>query len=216
MSTIKQLKLSKGTLKLNIEDWELPAVGLTALVGASGSGKTTCLKVMLGLESASSFQWFWSESGESFDISKLSFKQKRFGVVFQETALFPHMTTFENIIFSAEARGLDKRVAKSQALEFLNRLGLESCGAKKAKVLSGGEAQRVALLRAIIGSPRFLFLDEPFSALDSHSKQAVRKLVKEMVTEFKIPTLMITHDKGDVAELADAQFELKEGRLNEI
>ena len=135
------------------------------------------------------------------------------GVVFQTLELFPHLTAKENILFAARARKIPAEKASKTLETIVELLHLKECLLRKCEVLSGGEKQRVALARALIGKPRFLFLDEPFSALDYDLKAEARRLIRTTIEELHIPTLLITHDKEDVKELAQDVDSIKNGRL---
>ena len=207
MSLISGLVKDYGDFKLNIPKWELPDQGVSALVGPSGSGKTTCFRLLLGLEDCQGLAWEFR--GE--DLCKVLVPERRLGVVFQTYDLFPHMTTEQNILFAARSRGVKE--AEKKLIELCDQLQIVSLQKKPVTQLSGGEQQRVALARALIGEPRFLFLDEPFSALDTDLKNDARKLVRRVIDEHNIPTLLITHDQDDVKYLASSVFQIHSGQL---
>lgn len=208
MSKIKKIKYSVGDFRLDVDEWVIPQKGITGLIGASGSGKSTLFRILMGLEPLQGFVW----EHEGTDLAALPSGQRRLGVVFQNYELFPHMTALENVRFAAEAGGLSKADQVSESQRLLKRLGLEAAENRKARVLSGGEKQRVALARALVCKPRFLLLDEPYSALDQALRAEARKLVAELVHEFNVPTILITHDPLDLAEAA-ATFRLKDGKI---
>lgn len=204
MSVVKNLLFSRNSFILDIPYWEIPDTGISLLQGVSGSGKTTLLKILLGLEPVTSFQWLFCDR----DLVKESIANRHIGVVFQDLCLFPHMNSFENIQFAAQARGLS---LEGENFDFLNQtFQLDKFLFKKVGLLSGGEAQRVALARALITRPKVLFLDEAFSSLDLELREESRKLVKLCSKQWKIPVLMISHDQED-SKIAEHQFLLKEG-----
>ncbi len=209
MSLVRNLKKTYADFKIEIPRWEIPDQGITALLGASGSGKTSVIRLLLGLEQPESLSWNLGEQ----DLAKLSVGERRLGVVFQNYLLFPHLTAMENIMFGAQARGLSQDEAEAKIKAWEPKLGLSKFADRSARLLSGGEQQRVALARALIGRPRFLFLDEPFSALDADLRQSSRQLVKEIVEQENIPTLLISHDEQDVKTLASHQFKIHKGSL---
>ncbi|MBE8162848.1 MAG: ATP-binding cassette domain-containing protein [Bdellovibrionaceae bacterium] len=203
MSTVKNLYFSRDQFVLDIPFWEIPDTGISWLQGVSGSGKTTLLNILLGIEPVSNFQWWFGKK----DLAKESIASRHIGVVFQELCLFPHMNSFENIQFAAQARGLS---AQGENFDFLNQtFHLDSFLFKKVGLLSGGEAQRVALARALITRPKILFLDEAFSSLDVKLREESRKLVKICSQKWNIPVLMISHDQDD-SKIAQQAFLLKE------
>lgn len=207
MSVIKNLKFSwpGGSNLLDIEHWELPDAGLSAIMGPSGCGKSTLLRCLIGLEACSGQ---WMQNGK--DLMEQSVPHRNFAAVFQSLDLFPHMTAQQNIMFSAESRGIAKNKAQQNFEQLVNVLNLSSCLSHKGRQLSGGEAQRVAVARALICKPTRLFLDEPFSSLDADIKKQARQLIKQSIAEFKIPTLMITHDHEDIRLMADHKFLFKD------
>ncbi len=206
---IQNLIKDYGDFKIDIPEWSLPDHGITALSGSSGSGKTSVIRLLLGLDSCPSLSWVIN----AVDIAKQPVSVRRLGVVFQNYELFRHMTAEENILFAARARKISL-VAANEKLQTLSaRLRIDHILQRPAEVLSGGERQRVALARALIGEPRFLFLDEPFTALDAGLRSDARSLVKAVVNEFNIPTLLVSHDAADISALAESVTVIREGRL---
>lgn len=207
MSTIKNLIRDYGDFKVHIPLWEIADQGITALKGPSGSGKSSVIRLLLGLEPCPQLSWEFND----IDIAKLPIEQKRLGIVFQNYELFPHLTAKENIVFAARARKIADYEEKINAMAL--KIKLENILNRKAALLSGGEKQRVALARALIGQPRFLFLDEPFSALDAELRDEARALVRSVIQDFKIPTLLVSHDEADVKSLAHSSVEIRNGQL---
>lgn len=213
MSLIKNLNLhfDSDHFDLKIDELEIPDSGVTAFWGPSGSGKTTLFKTLIGLYQPAGWSWVYKNT----PLHALSLSERRLGVVFQNYELFPHLTAAENIHLVMKARhdsqSLDQALQKCEA--FKSRLHLESCWNTKAEKISGGEKQRVALLRALLSQPRLLLLDEPFSALDPHLRQEARTLLKSVLEEFDMPVYLITHDQADVEALAQTRIELAMGRI---
>jgi molybdate transport system ATP-binding protein len=174
-----------------------------ALVGPSGAGKTTILRAIAGLVRPSAG---WIECGGTwFDArTHVPPEQRSVGLVFQEYALFPHLTVERNVAFGGRVDGL------------LERLRIDHLARAKPGELSGGERQRVALARALARRPRVLLLDEPMSALDPHTRGAVRAELHVILRDLGLPTLLVTHDFEDAATLADRVGVLVEGRLRQI
>lgn len=212
MFLIKNLIKAYPGFRLDVSEWKLPGEGITALTGPSGSGKSTVVRILLGLESCPGLSWMAGEE----DLAKLSIPERRLGVVFQDYALFPHLTAYENIEFAAKARQIRDSELKAKLKEWSEILSLPKFIDRKAGLLSGGEQQRVALVRALVGHPRFLFLDEPFSALDADLRAESRKLVRSLVEREKIPTLLISHDRADVKDLASREFRLEGGKIRQV
>ncbi len=209
MSRVENLLIEYPDFKIDIPSWEILDQGVTALWGPSGAGKTTLFRALLGLEPVKSLSWIVDGS----DIAQLSTPARKLGVVFQTLDLFPHMSARENIRFAAEARGLSLVETKSREEELIATLRMSSFIDRSASVISGGEKQRVALARAMIARPRVLFLDEPFSSLDADLKSEARSLVKSAIAAWKIPTVLVTHDKDDLAALATKISEIKNGKI---
>jgi sulfate transport system ATP-binding protein/putative spermidine/putrescine transport system ATP-binding protein len=210
MSHIQNLKAEYSDFKIDIPSWEILDEGVTALWGPSGAGKTSVFRLLLGLDpTMGPYQWIVN----GIDLAALPTSQKRLGVVFQSLELFPHMTALQNIRFAAQARKLSEEQTLTTLEELKELLQLEKFLYKPTRVLSGGEKQRVALARALMGRPRVLFLDEPFSALDSQLKESARELIRRTISAQKIPTVLVTHDRSDVDALASQVTEIFEGRL---
>ncbi len=179
-----------------------------ALVGPSGAGKSTVLRAIAGLLRPDTGHvalgdrvWLDTASGVSVPPERRSV-----GLVFQEYALFPHLTVRANVAFGGSAR--------VDAL--LERLGIAHLGAARPRDISGGERQRVALARALARDPGVLLLDEPLSALDAHTRAEVRAELRELLAELRLPVLLVTHDFEDAATLADRVGVLVEGRVLQV
>jgi len=211
VSLVENLVYKYDSFQLNIPRWEILDQGTTVLWGASGEGKTTVLRVLIGLEKCPGMKWDF----QGIDLSKLSVPEKKLGVVFQTLELFPHMSARRNILFAAEARRVDESKCEKKLSHWIDVLQMKKFIDQPAATLSGGEKQRVALVRALIGEPRLLLLDEPFSSLDENLRQESRDIVKNLLAEEKIPALLITHDRRDVEFLADKVSTLKQGRIIE-
>lgn len=211
MSLVENLRHDYGDFKLEIPKWEILDSGVTALCGPSGSGKTSVFRMLLGLEKNPNFSWTFNGQ----DLAKLKTPARRLGVVFQSYDLFPHMTAKENILFAAKARKVPQERALKRLAELSLTLKMDSFLDRKASLCSGGEKQRIALARAIIGEPQILLLDEPFSALDANLRQESRKLVKDLIEKEKIPTVLVTHDKEDVDFLANKVTYIHNGTITE-
>jgi molybdate transport system ATP-binding protein len=180
-----------------------------ALVGPSGAGKTSVLRVIAGLVEPSrghvlldGEQWLDTERRVS-----LPPERRRVGLVFQDYALFPHLSVRGNVAFGSRGRPVD---------ELLERFRIRHLATTQPAELSGGERQRVALARALAREPAVLLLDEPLAALDAHTKSEVRHELAELLRELALPTLLVTHDYEDAAALADEVGVLVEGRLRQL
>jgi molybdate transport system ATP-binding protein len=187
---------------------ELEVDRTVALVGPSGAGKTSVLRAVAGLLRPVSGRIALDDDAW-FDAAAGVFRppdERRVGLVFQEYALFPHMTVRQNIAYGGRER-VD---------ELLERFRISQLAKARPTELSGGERQRVALARALARDPEVLLLDEPLSALDAHTKVAVRGELQDLLREFELPTLLVTHDYEDAAALADRVGVLVAGELRQL
>lgn len=204
-------KLALDNINLNIYDGEF-----FVIVGSSGSGKTTCLKMINRLIDPSEGQIFIDGKNiRDMDIRNLRLD---IGYVLQQGALFPNMTVYENIDLIPEMKKISKDKRKEKIRVFLKKVGLDPDKylQRYPDELSGGEAQRVGILRAIIANPKILLMDEPFSALDPIFKNQLQDLVKEIHDEIKITTVFVTHDMNEALKLGDRILILKEGKIVQI
>jgi ABC-type Fe3+/spermidine/putrescine transport system ATPase subunit len=190
---------------------------LLALVGASGSGKTTTLRIAAGYETPDSGRVLLGDgTGVSRDITREPPRRRGFGMVFQHYALFPHMRVEENVAFGLEARGVRKRDRLAQARAALDAVGLAGKAERPVQALSGGEQQRVALARALVIKPRVLLLDEPLSNLDPTLRQSMRDELRTTLRQSGVTALFVTHDQEDAFAVADRVAMLERGRLLQV
>ena len=171
---------------------------IVALLGASGTGKSTLLKIVAGLEQADAGQVFFDQQ----DITQLPPEKRHFALMFQDFALFPHLNVLDNVAFGLIEQKLSKKAAREQALAMLERFNLATHATDKVTTLSGGEQQRVALARALITQPKALLLDEPFSALDAELRQSLRDEFKQHITNMGVTTILVTHDELEARAMA--------------
>lgn len=180
-----------------------------ALLGASGSGKSTLLKIVAGLEAPESGQ-VWLDGQ---DITEWPPEKRRLALMFQDFALFPHLSLQDNVAFGLVEQGMGRAAARLQAQALLQRFGLQGRGAERVGTLSGGEQQRVALARALITQPRALLLDEPFSALDTSLRASLREEFARHIAEHSMRALLVTHDEAEARAMASAAWRLQDGHL---
>ncbi|HEY0997371.1 MAG TPA: ABC transporter ATP-binding protein [Gemmatimonadaceae bacterium] len=190
---------------------------LMALIGASGSGKTTTLRIAAGYERPDAGQVLLRDaSGASRDITSVAPQGRGFGMVFQHYALFPHLSVAENVAFGLEARGVAKRTRLERARQALEQVGLGHAGGRAVQALSGGEQQRVALARALVIEPPVLLLDEPLSNLDPKLRESTRDELRAMLHRLGVTALFVTHDQEDAFAIADRVAMLRFGRLLQV
>jgi ABC-type Fe3+/spermidine/putrescine transport system ATPase subunit len=196
---------------------EVRAGELLALVGASGSGKTTTLRMAAGYEVPDAGTISLTDrDGTPRDITRVPPERRGFGMVFQHYALFPHMSVEENVAFGLEARGVGRAARLARAREALRTVGLDRAGPRPVQSLSGGEQQRVALARAVVIEPRVLLLDEPLSNLDPTLRAATRDELRAMLRRLQLTALFVTHDQEDAFAIADRVALLRRGRLLQV
>ncbi|WP_367986030.1 ABC transporter ATP-binding protein [Streptococcus sp. ZY1909104] len=186
------------------------------LIGPSGSGKTTTLKLINRLiEQTDGDIRIQGKRLKDFDLRELRLET---GYVLQQIALFPNMTVAENIALIPEMKGLNKTEILAKTRELLTKVGLDpdSYLDRLPKDLSGGEKQRIGILRAIIANPKVLLMDEPFSALDPISKGQLQDLIKDLHEEFKMTTVFVTHDMDEAVKLADRICLMKAGEVVQL
>jgi ABC-type Fe3+/spermidine/putrescine transport system ATPase subunit len=187
---------------------------IVALLGPSGSGKTTVLRLTAGFETPDSGRILV----EGEDVTRLPAEQRRFGMVFQHYALFPHMTVRENVAFGLTSRkdGRSPDAVRQRIVEMLALTGLSGFEDRRVTELSGGQQQRVAVARALAPSPRVLLLDEPLSNLDPALREKTRRELKRAIRRIGITTLFVTHEQEEAFELGDRVAVLNAGRLEQI
>ena len=179
------------------------------LLGPSGSGKSTLLRIIAGLETAEKGQVLW----DGQDLSGVPPHLRRFGLMFQDYALFPHRNVTENIGFGLRMQGLPKKEIEIRVQKVLERVNLEEFRLRKVTELSGGEQQRVALARALAPDPRLLMLDEPLGALDRNLREQLGQELRNLLHETQIPAIYVTHDQEEAFSIADRLVVLHDGRV---
>ena len=179
------------------------------LLGPSGSGKSTLLRIIAGLEKADAGSILWRGK----DVSGIPVEKRNFGLMFQDYALFPHMTVAENIAFGPRMRGWDKATIQKRVAQTLQIVRMEKFGDRRVLELSGGEKQRVALARTIAPEPDLIMLDEPLGALDKTLRDELGQVLHEILNELHIPTIYVTHDQEEAFTVADTVAVLNFGNI---
>ncbi|WP_299026989.1 ABC transporter ATP-binding protein [uncultured Thermanaerothrix sp.] len=189
--------------------FQVQAGETVCLLGPSGSGKSTLLRIIAGLELPEQGQVLW----EGMDLAGVAVHQRRFGLMFQDYALFPHRTVAENVAFGLRMQGLPRAEIARRVEEALARVNLREFAHRRVTDLSGGEQQRVALARALAPRPRLLMLDEPLGALDRALREQLSEFLRTLLHESGIPTIYVTHDQEEAFAIADHLILLHEGRV---
>lgn len=191
---------------------EMKTGSLVALVGPSGSGKSTLLRIIAGLESPDQGRIWLS----GIDSTFLSIQEREIGFVFQNYALFKHMTVFENIAFGLDIRETAFSTISNRVHQLLQLIQLEKFANRYPNQLSGGQKQRVALARALAVNPKILLLDEPFGALDVKVRKELRTWLRHLHEEVSVTTVFVTHDQNEAIEVADEIVIFKKGQVEQV
>jgi len=193
-------------------DLDVPSGSLTALLGPSGGGKSTLLRVVAGLEVPDSGQVFID--GE--DVTGMAPRDRGIGFCFQHYAPFRHMNVWDNVAFGLKVRRRPKPEIKRRVSELLELVRLEGFQKRYPSQLSGGQRQRMALARALAVEPRLLLLDEPFGALDAQVRKELRAWLRRLHDEVHITTVLVTHDQEEAMDVADTLAVINHGRLEQV
>ena len=210
---LKQVYKAFGATKV-LQDFNLSFEKgkFTTLLGASGCGKTTILRLIAGLEELDQGQILC----DGKDISRLPPQQRGVGIVFQSYALFPHLTVGENVAFGLkmqESHSSDIAEKVSQALKMVELEGFEH---RRIEQLSGGQQQRVALARALVIAPQILLFDEPLSNLDTNLRRTMREMIRHLQQKLGITVLYVTHDQTEAFAISDAVVVMNQGKVEQI
>jgi len=190
---------------------DVPAGSLTALLGPSGGGKSTLLRVIAGLEDPDSGAVIISGT----DATRLSPQRRNVGFVFQHYAAFKHLTVFGNVAFGLQVRKRPKPEIRKRVNELLELVHLEQLANRYPSQLSGGQRQRMALARALAVEPQVLLLDEPFGALDAQVRKELRTWLRRLHDEVHVTTVFVTHDQEEAIEVADTIVVLANGQVEQ-
>jgi multiple sugar transport system ATP-binding protein len=193
-------------MNLTINDGEL-----VGLLGPSGCGKSTTLFMLSGLTTPTEGKIFFGDK----DVTNIAPEDREIGLVFQNYALYPHMTVMDNITFPLINRGMKKAQAKEEAFEIAKVVKIDQYMNRKPSELSGGQQQRVAIARALVKKPQVLLLDEPLSNLDAKLRVATREEIRRIQQEVKITTIFVTHDQEEAMSISDRIAVMKEGVLQQ-
>jgi molybdate transport system ATP-binding protein len=214
MTLDTRFTLSRGTFTLDV-NLSFNEGEVVAIMGPNGSGKSTFLHAIAGLLPVTSGMVVLN--GETFDDATIETfldpTQRNVGIVFQGGLLFETMNVLENIVFGLRARKIKQSIAAAQAEPLISQFGLSGLLKRQPRELSGGQAQRVAITRALITQPKVLLLDEPMSGLDTSTRQLVREDFREVLASFAGYRILVTHDVEDALAIADRIIELDHGKV---
>jgi len=210
MLTIKDIEKSyEGNPLLNGVSFEVQEHETVCLLGPSGSGKSTLLRIIAGLEDAEAGDVLWKGTSLKNTPAHL----RRFGLMFQDYALFPHRNVAENIAFGLRMQNLPDQEIKTRVQGALETIDMAQFGKRKVTELSGGEQQRVALARALAPNPRLLMLDEPLGALDRTLREQLSTELRRILHDTRMPAIYVTHDQEEAYAIADRLLLLHHGRI---
>ena len=207
ISKIFDNKLVLNNLNFNVSDGEL-----LSILGKSGCGKTTLLKILIGIEKPSS----GSILKNNKNITKYDISKRGMGIVFQNYALFPNMTVLENVSYALKNKLKDKKKAYKQAMDVISMVNLEDHINKYPDELSGGQMQRVAIARTLALKPDVILFDEALSALDAENKIILRNTIRELNKKFNITMIFITHDQEEAFSISDRVMIMNDGCIEQI
>ncbi len=202
----------EGSPLLKGISFEVNTGEVLCLLGRSGSGKSTLLRIIAGIEDCEGGQVLWN--GE--DMSTVPTHLRRFGLMFQDYALFPHLNVHDNVAFGLRMQGEQKESIESKVATALERVNLAGFAGRSVSDLSGGEQQRVALARALAPEPRLLMLDEPLAALDRALRAQLQEELRQVLHRAGIPAIYVTHDQDEALALGDRIALLNEGEIVQI
>jgi sulfate transport system ATP-binding protein len=192
--------------------FDVPAGSLTALLGPSGGGKSTVLRIIAGLETPDQ----GTVSIDGLDVTRVPARERGIGFCFQHYAPFRHMTVWENVAFGLKVRRRSKEEISERVQELLELVRIDGFAKRYPSQLSGGQRQRMALARALAVAPKVLLLDEPFGALDAQVRKELRVWLRELVEQMKVTTVLVTHDQEEAMEVADQVAIIREGKLEQV
>ncbi|MBL8736778.1 MAG: ABC transporter ATP-binding protein [Planctomycetes bacterium] len=217
MTLVLHGELQRGPFAARL-DLEVAAGETLALVGPNGAGKSSCVQVLAGLVPLDRGEL--SLGGQRLEAPADGLwvppEQRGVGYLPQEPLLFPHRSVLDNVAFGLRARGVGLAVARAEALAWLARVGIADLAQRRPRELSGGQAQRAALARALAPAPRLLLLDEPLAAVDASARLALRQELARHLASFAGPRVLVTHDAVDAFVLADRIAVLEQGRVVQV
>ncbi len=211
LELVSVTKSYAGTVAVDAIDLKIPGGTYCCLLGQSGCGKSSTLRMIAGHETTSSGDIILGSS----NVTELPPAQRGTAMMFQSYALFPHLSVLDNVAFALKMRGIDKATRHVKALELLKLVAMEQMAQRLPAQLSGGQQQRVALARALITEPQILLLDEPLSALDPFLRVRMRAELKRLQRELGITFIHVTHGQEEAMALADLCVLMKGGKIEQ-
>ncbi len=205
-------KNAEEVIAVNNFTYEIPDGKLIGLLGPSGCGKSTTLFMLSGLLKPTSGKIYFGDT----DVTTVSPEKRGVGLVFQNYALYPHMTVKQNILFPLQNQKMDKKESLKKTLEVAKLVQIDDLLERKPSELSGGQQQRVAIARALVKSPKVLLLDEPLSNLDARLRLQTREEIRRIQRETKVTTIFVTHDQEEAMSISDYIVVMKKGIVQQV
>lgn len=205
-------KKNEEVIAVNNFSYEIPDGKLIGLLGPSGCGKSTTLFMLSGLLKPSSGKIYFGDT----DVTTLGAEKRGVGLVFQNYALYPHMTVKQNILFPLQNQHVNKKEALERTVEVAKLVQIDDLLDRKPSELSGGQQQRVAIARALVKSPNVLLLDEPLSNLDARLRLQTREEIRRIQRETKVTTVFVTHDQEEAMSISDYIVVMKKGVVQQV
>jgi len=216
METLLEIRdLSKQFNKksvLNSVSFDIRKGEFLSILGSSGCGKTTLLRILIGIEKMTSGNIYKGD----VVLNDVHPSLRNMGIVFQNYSLFPNMTVLDNVMYALNAKIKNKEMAKAESLKILDKVGMSENINKKPHQLSGGQQQRVAIARTLVLNPDIILFDEPLSALDSDNRLNLRKEFKRIQKEFNVTMIYVTHDQEEAFSLSDRVMVMSEGNIEQL
>ncbi len=210
MLTVENIyKDYENQLLLKGVSFKVAAGETVCLLGRSGSGKSTILRIIAGIEPSKSGRVLWNGN----DLTDVPVHQRQFGFMFQDYALFPHLNVLENVSFGLKMQGMSKEERNALAYIALDQVNMRPFAQRWVTELSGGEQQRVALARSLAPQPRLLMLDEPLGALDRTLREQLMQELREVLHHTQIPAIYVTHDQEEAFTIGDRLILLNQGKI---
>lgn len=206
---VENLEVTRGEFTLHVDALNIKAGEVFAILGSTGSGKTVLMESIAGAYPIGKGRILL----DGKDIDELPIQQRHLGILYQDYALFPHMSVYDNVAYGLKRRRASRHEIEEKVGGMLGLFGIEHIAKRHPGVISGGEAQRAALARALVLEPEILILDEPFSALDPTTKLSMYDMLRDVHTRFGCTIVFVTHDFHEAQTLADRVGIILDGRL---
>ena len=209
---VRDLRVSRGEFTLTVDELAIKPGEVFAILGSTGSGKTVLMEAIAGA--------FCVDEGvillDGKNVDALPIQQRHLGILYQDYALFPHMSVYDNVAYGLKRAKMPRAEIEERVTAMLDLFGIRHIADRYPGVISGGESQRTAMARALVLDPEILILDEPFSALDPTTKQQMYSMLRDVHARFDCTIVFVTHDFNEAQTLADRVGIILDGRLRTV